>query len=105
MNDPKAEAAYYDPQDPLRYLREIAARQPWFKKYSNTVTGSVGAAANIAWVLLSLGIDIPQQVAYPVFGGLAVLTALGLFKTPNGLPEKQVAELEEAYIGRHRKAD
>lgn len=105
MNDPKAEATYYNPEDPLRALRELAARQPWFKKYSNTVTGSVGAVANIAWVLLSLGIDVPQRVAYPVFGLLSVLTALGLFKTPNGLPEKQVAELEEAYTGRHRKSE
>lgn len=105
MTNAKSEAAYYDPQDPFKYLREKAQTQPWFRKYSNTVTGGVGAAGSIIWLLITMGVEIPAAVANPVFSVLAVLTAVGLFNTPNGLPEQQVKQLEAEYRGRHRKGE
>lgn len=105
MSDPKAEAAYYDPRDPFGPIRDLYENQPWFKKVSNTVTGAVGAVVQLVWLAVTLGVDIPDEIEKWGFVIIAVLTTAGLRKTPNGITEQQLHEIEEAYVGRHRKAD
>lgn len=104
MNDPKAEAAYYNP-DPMAPIRVLYENQPWFKKLSNTVTGGVGAVAQVAWLAISFGVDIPTDVAKWGFVGIAGLTVVGLLKTPNGITAQQLDQIEEATVGRHRKPE
>lgn len=104
MNDPKAEAAYYEPNDPLAPVRALYENQPWFKKTSNTVTGGVGVVVQLVWLATTLGVDLPDEVEKWGFVAIALLTTLGIRKTPNGITEKQLHEIEEAYVGRHRKA-
>ncbi len=104
MTNDKAEAAYYDPQgDPLAPVRALYENQPWFKKVSNTVTGATGAVVQVAWLAVTLGVDIPDDVEKWGFVAIALLTVLGIRKTPNGITERQLHEIEEAYVGRHRR--
>lgn len=104
MNDPKAEAAYYDPQgDPLAPIRELYANQTWFKRFSNTVTGATGTLVQVAWLATTLGFDLPDEAEKWGFVIIALLTTLGIRKTPNGITEQQLDQMEEAYTGRHRK--
>lgn len=105
MTNDKAEAAYYDPRDPLAPVRALYADQPWFKKISNTVTGGVGVVVQLAWLATTLGVDLPDEAEKWGFVVIALLTTLGIRQTPNGITEKQLHEIEEAYVGRHRKAD
>jgi hypothetical protein len=91
-------------QDPLAPVRKLYEDQPWFKKISNTVTGATGAAVQLAWLATTLGVDLPDEIEKWGFVVIALLTTLGLRKTPNGITERQLHEIEQAYIGRHRKA-
>ena len=84
-------------------LREKLAEQPLVKKYANTVTTAVGALVAVVWTLVSLGVELPAQVGQGVLVLIAILTTVGVKLTPNGVTEKQVAEIED-YVGKHRAA-
>ncbi|RRQ26323.1 hypothetical protein DK926_18960 [Rhodococcus sp. Eu-32] len=88
----------------LEALRDLVAEQPLVKRYSNTITSLVGLAINVIWVLVSLGVDVPEQTTVGVAVAIQVLATIGVRLTPNGVTEKQVAEIEE-YVGRHRAED
>ncbi|UTN91414.1 holin [Gordonia phage Outis] len=77
-------------------LREDLHRQPWFKRFSNTVTSAVGVLALVVWFLVTNGVEIPVQ--YQTIGGavLAVLVVLGVLQTPNGITPKGIAKVERA---------
>ncbi|OZF40741.1 hypothetical protein CH296_00345 [Rhodococcus sp. 14-2496-1d] len=85
----------------LDALREIVANQPLVKRYSNTVTSLLGLGVNLIWVLIGLGVDIPTNVLVGIAVAIQSLATVGIRFTPNGVTEKQVAEIEE-YVGRHR---
>lgn len=89
------------PNPGLDALRELIAEQPLVKRYSNTVTSIAGLGVNVVWVLISLGVDVPEQTTIAVAVAIQVLATIGVRFTPNGVTEKQVAEIEE-YVGRHR---
>lgn len=82
-------------------LRDKLAEQPLVKKYANTVTTAVGALVAVVWTLVSLGVELPAQVGQGVLVLIAILTTVGVKLTPNGVTEKQVAEIED-YVGKHR---
>ena len=84
-------------------LRDKLAEQPLIKKYANTVTTAVGALVAVVWTLVSLGVELPAQVGQGVLVLIAILTTVGVKLTPNGVTEKQVAEIED-YVGEHRAA-
>jgi hypothetical protein len=82
-------------------LRDKLAEQPVIKRYANTVTTAVGALVAVVWTLVSLGVELPAQVGQGVLVLIAILTTVGVKLTPNGVTEKQVAEIED-YVGKHR---
>lgn len=87
--------------DPLEFLREKLARQPLYKKYANTVTSLIATGVNVLWVLISLGVDVPIEATVSVAVAIQALGVIGVKFTPNGVTEKQIADIE-AYSGRHR---
>ncbi|MGY4103403.1 hypothetical protein ACW2Q0_28150 [Nocardia sp. R16R-3T] len=91
------------PQDALAPIRALYENQPWFKRFSNTVTGGVGALVQLAWLATTFGVDLPDDVEKWGFVVIGVLTVLGLRKTPNGITEQQLHQMEQAYVGRHRR--
>lgn len=92
------------PFDPIELLRQKLAEQPLYKKYSNTVTSAIGLLVGVVWLLVSSGIEIPENITKGTLVAIAALTTLGVKFTPNGVTEKQVHELEE-YVGRHRAGE
>ncbi|AVD99798.1 membrane protein [Gordonia phage Flapper] len=86
-------------------LRATLERQPWYKRFANTVTTAVGALALIAWLLTSNGIGIDPAIVTAVGSALGVLTTLGVLKTPNGVTPRGVATVQVAAVsaGRHRQ--
>lgn len=82
-------------------LREKVADQPIVKRYANTVTSAVGLLVAVVWTLISAGVDLPSQVTTGVLLLVSVFTVVGIKLTPNGVTEKQVAEIED-YVGKHR---
>jgi len=89
--------------DPLWAVKELIARQSWYKRFSNTVTAGVGSIVGLLWLAASFGMDVPDDVSKWVFAIIGVLTVLGILKTPNGMTETQLREIEEISTGRHRK--
>ncbi|AXH49783.1 holin [Gordonia phage Pleakley] len=90
--------------DVVDELRERLEAQPWYKRFSNTVTSAVGVLSILIWVAASNGVDLPGGVETGIGSGLAVLTVLGVLKTKNGVTPRGIAVVEEAaqYVGRHR---
>ncbi|EME14816.1 hypothetical protein [Rhodococcus triatomae] len=84
------------------FLREKLEAQPWWRRIANTVTAAFGALVGIAWLAVSLGLDLPAPVMAGVMAVVSLGTVIGVRKTPNGVTERQIAELED-YVGRHRK--
>lgn len=82
-------------------LRDKLAQQPTIKRYANTVTSAVGMIVGLVWTLVSSGVDLPAPVTTSVLVLISLGTVVGVKFTPNGITEKQVAEIEE-YVGRHR---
>ena len=82
-------------------LREKLAEQPAVRRYANTVTATIGAVVGTLWAVLSTGVQLPPQVITGVLVLISLGTVVGVKFTPNGVTEKQVAEIE-AYAGRHR---
>jgi uncharacterized membrane protein len=92
-----------DPNDPLWAVKELIQSQPWYKRFSNTVTAGVGSVVGLIWLTVSFGVDVPDDVSKWVFAIIGVLTMLGILKTPNGMTEGQLREIKEVTAGRHRK--
>lgn len=92
-------------QDPLAPIRALYENQAWFKKVSNTVTGTVGAVVQVAWLAITFGVDLPDEAEKWGFVVIAGLTVAGLLKTPNGITGQQLHEIEQAYTGRHRAVE
>lgn len=86
------------------FLREKFAEQPLVKRYANTVTTAVGALVAVVWTLISAGVDLPSHVTTGVLVLVSIGTVIGVKFTPNGITERQIAEVEE-YVGKHRAAE
>lgn len=89
-----------NPNPILEVLRAKMAEQPLVKKYANTVTTAVAAVVAVLWTVISVGVNLPDQV---VVGGLVLAslgTVVGVKFTPNGVTDKQIDELE-AYTRRN----
>lgn len=89
-----------NPNPILDVLRAKMAEQPLVKKYANTVTTAVAAVVALLWTVISIGVNLPEQV---VVGGLVLAslgTVVGVKFTPNGVTDKQIDELE-AYARRN----
>ncbi|MGC5249487.1 hypothetical protein ACPXB3_21485 [Gordonia sp. DT219] len=82
-------------------LRDKLAEQPWWKKYANTVTTAITLGVNVLWVLVSLGVDIDPTIIGGVAAAIQALGVLGVKLTPNGVTERQIADIEN-YVGKHR---
>lgn len=82
-------------------LRDKLAEQPLVKRYSNTVTSLIGLAINVIWVLVGLGVELPLPVLVGVGVAIQGLATVGVKFTPNGVTEKQVAEIESYVDQRH----
>lgn len=92
----------------LEGARAQVAAQPLVKRYANTVTTAVGLAVAGIWYLTSVGVDVPEDVTKWVTAAIALLTLLGVMKTPNGTTTAQIdqlAKVAEKYVGEHRRAD
>lgn len=91
----------------LDELRAQMADQPWYQRFSNTVTSAAGAVVLILWVAIAAGVGVDQEVLASVAGAIGVLTTAGVLKTKNGITPRGIADVEEAaeYVGQHRKAD
>ncbi|MBM4518332.1 hypothetical protein GS491_22680 [Rhodococcus hoagii] len=90
-----------NPNPILDVLRAKMAEQPLVKKYANTVTTAVGLVIALLWAVISAGVDVPEGVTSGVLVLISLLTVVGVKFTPNGVTDKQIAELEQ-YVGRHR---
>lgn len=89
-----------------RLLAEMN-KQPWWKKYSNTVTAIVAGLVVLAGWITTTGIDLPQWASAFVGVVLFVGSVLGIRTTKNGLTEsvvEKVADIRDAsdkLYGRH----
>lgn len=82
-------------------LREKLAEQPVVRRYANTVTSTIGLVVGVLWAVISSGVQLPPQIVTGVLILISLGTVVGVKFTPNGVTERQVAEIE-AYAGRHR---
>lgn len=96
-------------QELIDLARKQMEAQPWYLRFSNTVTTAAGALLGILWLAASAGLEIPTDVTKWVTGAIVVLTVLGVIKTPNGITPSQVDKLEDAaqYVstGRHARLE
>lgn len=79
-------------------LRADLQAQPWFKRFSNTVSSAVGVLALVIWVAVTNGVQIDPAIQTGVGALLAVLTVLGVLKTPNGVTLRGVEKVEDAAL-------
>ncbi|AMS03831.1 membrane protein [Gordonia phage BaxterFox] len=84
------------------HLRDQLQAQPWYARFSNTVTSAVGAVGLIVWLLVANGVEIPGQWETGIGSGIALLTVLGVLKTKNGITPSTVGQVEQ-YVGQHRR--
>ncbi|ORJ92613.1 hypothetical protein A6F55_23920 [Prescottella equi] len=75
-------------------LRPLLESQPWYRKFSNTATSLAGLVVSIVWTVIAVGIDLPNQIVVGVLVAIAALTTVGVKNTPNGVTERQIAEIE-----------
>lgn len=85
-------------------LRAKLEAQPWYKRFSNTVTSAVGALSIIIWLAATNGVDLPDGVETGVGSALAILTVLGVLKTKNGVTPRGVDTVESAAVDAARKS-
>lgn len=92
----------------VQRLLEEMNRQPWWKKYSNTVTAIVAGLVVLAGWITTTGIELPQWMTVLVGVVLFVGSVLGIRTTKNGITEtvvEKVAEIRDASLsepyGRH----
>jgi len=89
-------------------LRSAVESQPWWKKYSNTITTVYFTLLHLAWLTLGLGTELPEPVVYSITAVIAVGNILGIKGTKNGIPDDiadQVQVQLDEYVGKHRRAD
>ncbi|QXU55197.1 hypothetical protein [Rhodococcus sp. LW-XY12] len=82
-------------------LRSKLEEQPWYRRVANTVTTASGTLVGVLWLAVSAGVELPTEI---IVGGLVltqIATTVGVKLTPNGVTQRQVAELED-YVGKHR---
>ncbi|AET09879.1 holin [Gordonia phage GRU1] len=86
-------------------LRATLERQPWYKRFANTVTTAVGVLSLVIWTLAANGFDLSDAWKNGIGAALAVLTVLGVLRTPNGVTPRGVATVQVAAVaaGRHRQ--
>lgn len=85
-------------------LRTRLEEQPWYHRFSNTVTSAAGGLVLLMWVALAAGIDIPTSWTGGISGVIAVLTTLGVLQTRNGLTPRGIDDIEQVVTtGRHRR--
>lgn len=68
-----------------RVLRQYLPAQPWWRRYSNTVTTAIGGAVTLVWWLASTGWDLPHWVQVTAGVVIFIGAVFGVKKTPNGL--------------------
>ena len=72
--------------------------QPWYARFSNTVTSAVGGLAIVIWLLAANGFDLPDGAQTGIGSALAVLTVLGVLKTKNGVTPRGIETVETAAV-------
>lgn len=78
----------------IEALRKQMEAQPWYKRFSNTVSTAVGAIVMVIWFLVSTGVDIPDQLTASVGAAIAIFTTLGVLKTPNGITPRGINQVK-----------
>lgn len=82
-------------------------KQPWWKKYSNTVTAIVAGLVVFAGWITTTGIDLPQWATALIGVVLFIGSVLGIRTTKNGITEsvvEKVADIRDSSdkpYGRH----
>jgi len=79
----------------VEVLRAKMAEQPLVRKYANTATTAVGLVVALLWTVISAGVDAPANVTTAVLLLVSFGTVVGVKFTPNGVTDKQIAELEQ----------
>lgn len=96
-------------QELIDVVRKQMEAQPWYLRFSNTVTTAAGAILAILWLAAASGLEIPTDVTKWVTAVIVVLTVLGVIKTPNGVTPSQVDQLETVATytstGRHARLE
>lgn len=92
------------------HLHEMLVSQPWWRRYSNTVTSIVAYVTSLVWLAIGLGAHVSGFAVWAVAVLLAVGGVVGVRKTPNGvtpnLVDLVVKELGRTNTtGRHRLND
>src|SRR5699024_9826392 len=72
---------------------EAVRRQPWWKRYANTVVAGVGAVAAVLSFVATLNLPIPDRWDAAIPTAVAFLTALGIKLTKNGLAPSALEKL------------
>lgn len=72
---------------------EAVRRQPWWKRYANTVVAGVGAVAAVLSFVATLNLPIPDGWDAAIPTAVAFLTALGIKLTKNGLAPSALEKL------------
>lgn len=80
----------------VQALREQLEAQPWYKRFSNTVTSAVGALSLVLWLVVSSGVELSEGVQRWGAGIVSVLTVLGVLSTKNGVSPEEVDRAEAA---------
>ncbi|MBM4482232.1 hypothetical protein GS443_11650 [Rhodococcus hoagii] len=80
-------------------LRAKLAEQPIVKRYANTVTTAIGVLVGALWLAIDAGVELPPQVSTVGLAIIGLGTLVGVKFTPNGVTEKQIAEIEEYAAG------
>ncbi|SUE29613.1 Uncharacterised protein [Nocardia farcinica] len=89
-------------------LRSAIENQPWWRKYANTVTQAYWVLIYLAWIAISLGIDLPAQVVWAVVAVLGFGNLMDIKSTKNGVTDsvaEQIKSNVEEYVGKHRRAE
>lgn len=94
----------------VQRLLEEMNKQPWWKKYSNTVTAIVSGLIVLAGWITTTGIDLPTWGTVIIGVIMFIGSVLGIRSTKNGITETTVAKVadlrdESARYGRHSAAD
>lgn len=73
--------------------------QSWYQKFSNTATSIGTLVATLLFIVISAGIEIPQEYMVWVLVGIQVLGTIGIRITPNGVTKSTESVL---LGGKHR---
>jgi hypothetical protein len=77
----------------VTYLLAEMERQPWWKKYSNTVTAAIsGVVVFLGWILTT-GVGLPHWATITTGAILFLASVLGIHATPDGLTEPTITRI------------